>query len=186
VRDATILFDTAVDPNNGDLYLVWQDARFSGVDEIAFSMSTNHGETWSAPVHINKTPRNDNLLRQQAIIPSIEVGPRGKLVVTYYDYRFDTDDGRESTDYFAIFCAPLASNCRKEGNWDNELRLTQRSFNMLNAPIARGYFLGDYMGLDSALAKVFPAFGMAEGDNLTSIFTRAIRSDGGGAAITAE
>jgi hypothetical protein len=36
VRDASILFDVAVDSQNGNLYLVWQDVRFHGIDEVAF------------------------------------------------------------------------------------------------------------------------------------------------------
>ena len=107
VRDASILFDVAVDRRNGNLYLVWQDVRFSGVDEVAFAMSTDGGNRWSAPVKINKTPRNRNELREQVILPSVEVAANGKLVVTYYDFRFDRDDGREATDYWAVFCDPV-------------------------------------------------------------------------------
>jgi hypothetical protein len=184
VRDGSILFDVAVDPSNGNLYLAWQDVRFAGVDQIAFSMSSNGGQTWSDPVRISKTPRNRNILREQAIIPSIEVGPAGKLVVTYYDYRFDRDDGRESTDYWAVICDTRKLDCRNSSNWGIELRLTEKSFNILHAPVARGYFLGDYMGLDTARTKVFPAFGIADGNDLTDIFTRPIRF-GAGSAITA-
>ena len=104
VRDASILFDVAVDRRNGNLYLVWQDVRFNGVDEVAFSMSTDGGNTWSSPVKINKTPPNANPLRQQVFVPSIEVAANGELVVTYYDFRFDTDDGRERADHLAVFC----------------------------------------------------------------------------------
>jgi hypothetical protein len=38
VRDGNILFDVAVDHGNGNLYLVWQDGRFNGLDVVAFSM----------------------------------------------------------------------------------------------------------------------------------------------------
>jgi hypothetical protein len=184
VRDGSILFDTAVDPENGNLYLVWQDVRFSGVDEVAFSISTNGGGSWSDPVRINKTPRSRNILRQQAIIPSIAVGPGGKLIVTYYDYRFDKDNGKESTDYWAVICDSRKLDCRKPSNWGIELRLTPESFNMLHAPVARGYFLGDYMGLVDARSKVLPAFGIADGENLTDIFTRVIRF-GSASAVSA-
>ena len=174
VRDASILFDTAVDPKNGNIYLVWQDVRFNGVDEVAFSMSTNGGQSWSTPVKINKTPPNANPLRQQVFVPSIEVGKGGELVVTYYDFRFDTDDDRERADHWAVFCDPDEDNCRNPQNWGGERRLTIRSFDMLNAPEANGLFLGDYMGLVAAGNKVFPAFGIADGEDLTSIFTRPI------------
>jgi hypothetical protein len=178
VRDASILFDVAVDRRNGNLYLVWQDVRFHGVGEVAFSMSTNGGNAWSAPIRINKTPRSRNELRQQAFVPSIEVGPDGKLIVTYYDFRFDGDNDHEATDYWAVICDPSSVNCRMESNWGIELRLTQDSFDMLKAPIAGGYFLGDYMGLVAARNRVFPAFGIATGEDRTSIFTRPIRLGG--------
>ena len=174
VRDASILFDTAVDPHTGNLYLVWQDVRFSGVDEIAFAMSTDGGRNWSQPVRINRTPNNANKLREQAIVPSIEVGPGGALVVTYYDFRFDKLDESEATDHWAIFCDARTVNCRQRTNWRGEKRLTPKSFNMLNAPVAGGYFLGDYMGLARSGREVFPAFGIAHGPNRTSIFTRPI------------
>jgi hypothetical protein len=45
VRDAGILFDPAVDPRSGALYVVWQDVRFRGVEEVAFSQSTDGGRS---------------------------------------------------------------------------------------------------------------------------------------------
>jgi hypothetical protein len=184
VRDASILFDVAVNPNNGNLYLVWQDVRFSGVDEVAFSMSTDGGSSWSAPIRINKTPHNSNVLREQVFVPSIEVGPGGKLVTTYYDFRFDKDDGREAADHWAVLCDPSVVDCRKASSWGVELRLTTRSFDLLKAPVARGYFLGDYMGLVTAAKRVLPVFGITDGEDRTSIFTRPIGL--GGAGLLAE
>src|SRR5262249_3562251 len=58
VRDGEPVFSVAVDPNSGNLYAAWTDGRFSGFthDDIAFSMSTNGGLTWSAPIKVNQTP----------------------------------------------------------------------------------------------------------------------------------
>jgi hypothetical protein len=179
VRDGSILFDVAVDRRNGNLYLVWQDIRFSGVDEVAFAMSTDGGNRWSAPVRINKTPPNRNELREQAFVPSVEVAANGKLVVTYYDFRFDRDDGREATDYWAVFCDPDRENCRQPASWGDEARLTNRSFNMLDAPIAGGYFLGDYMGLVAANNVVHPVFAEAVRSDVTDLKTRRLNVGGG-------
>jgi hypothetical protein len=183
VRDANILFDVAVDRQNGNQYLVWQDGRFAGIDQVAFSMSTDDGDTWSAPVKINMTPDSVNPLRNQAFIPSVEVGANHEIVVTYYDFRFDTDNGKESTDYFAVFCTPnRATNCALRGNWGDgiakrkDIRITDRSFDMLDAPVARGHFLGDYMGIARKGQVVMPAFGIADSLNHTSINTKPIRS----------
>ena len=174
VRDAAILYSVAVNRRNGALYIAWQDARFHGFDEIAFSQSTDNGATWSTPVRINQTPPNANPLRQQAFIPAIEVGPRGEIVVTYYDFRHDVSDGKEATDYWAVFCDPNAAPCTNSASWGGELRLSDASFDMLNAPLAGGHFLGDYMGLKRAGNTVYPVFGMATGVNRTDIFTRRI------------
>ena len=45
---------------------------------------------------------------------------------------------------------------------------------MLDAPVAGGHFLGDCMGLERAGNAVLPAFGIADGENTTSIYTRKI------------
>jgi len=175
VRDASILYDVAVNPRTGALYLVWQDTGFaSGVNDVAFSTSNDGGLTWSTPVRIDKTPVNANPLRQQAFIPAIAVGPRGVLVVAYYDFRNDISNGQEATDYWALFCDSRAGDCTKPANWGGEKRLTKASFDMLNAPEAGGHFLGDYMTLKRAGDAVYPVFGLATGKNQTDIFTRKI------------
>lgn len=175
VRDANILYDVAVDRRNGNLYLVWQDARFNGVDQVAFSMSADGGSSWSTPVRIARTPANANALRTQSFVPSIEVGRNGMLVVTYYDFRRDISNGKEATDYWSISCNIRAgADCTRSAGWGNEFRLTANSFNMLDAPIARGHFLGDYMGLVRQGPVVRPVFGIAVAPNKTDVVTRII------------
>ena len=171
VRDAAILFDVAVDRTSGRLYLVWQDTRFRGIDQVAFSQSSDNGATWSTPVRIDRTPANRNILRQQAFIPSIEVGAGGVLIVTYYNFQNDTSAKGEVTDYWSVSCS---AGCTSRANWGDVLRLTRRSFDMLDAPIAGGHFLGDYMGLVTAGRVVHPVFGIATGPDLTTEFTRRI------------
>jgi hypothetical protein len=175
VRDAGILFDTAIDPNNGTLYLVWQDSRFSGglFDETAFSMSRDSGRTWTAPVKINQTPARANPFRQAAFLPTVAVNADGVLAVTYYDFRRDNNSG-ELADQFALFCNPTASNCAIADSWDGERRLTIDAFDIRDAPDAGGFFLGDYMGSESETRAVHPAFGIADGPGEASIFTRRL------------
>jgi hypothetical protein len=188
LRDASILYSVAVNPVTGAIYLAWQDDRFlpatcsgapnGNIDGIAFSESDNGGATWSPPVMINKTPANaTNPCRQQAFIPAVVASGDGKtVVVTYYDFRNDTNTpaGFEGTDYFAVFCS-TATDCTKAASWGNEQRLTTASFNILNAPVARGHFLGDYMGLAaSGPTTVYPLFGVATAPNVTDEYTREI------------
>jgi hypothetical protein len=189
VRDASILYSVAVNPVTGAIYLAWQDDRFSTatcttpsgsipIDGIVFSESDDGGTTWSTPVMINKTPANaTNPCRQQAFIPAVVAAGDGKtIVVTYYDFRNDTNTpaGFEGTDYFALFCS-TSTPCTNPANWGDERQLTTASFNILNAPVAGGHFLGDYMGLAaSGLTSVYPVFGVATGPNVTADFTRRI------------
>jgi hypothetical protein len=189
LRDASILFAVSANPVSGALYLTWQDDRFTAttcttptgtipIDGIAFSQSTDGGAHWSAPIMINQTPPNAaNPCRQQAFIPAVVATGDGKtVVVTYYDFRKDTNKpaGFEGTDYFAVFCS-TATDCSSAANWGKEQRLTTSSFNILDAPVARGHFLGDYMGLAaSGPTTVYPVFGIATAPNVTVEYTRSI------------
>jgi hypothetical protein len=192
VRDAAILYSVAVNKRTGALYIVWQDSRFTTatcttpgagtipVDSIAFSQSLDGGVTWSTPIQVNQTPINANACRQQAFIPTIAVANDGRhLAVTYYDFRNDTNTpaGNEATDYFAAEC-DVGSDCSKAKSWGGEVRMTDVSFNILNAPFAEGLFLGDYMGLSGLESSSFvPIFGIATAPNLTADFTRRIRTE---------
>jgi hypothetical protein len=171
IRDGALLFDVAVDSDSGDLYAVWQDARFSGFqfDEVAFSMSADGGLTWSAPTKVNRTPVNTtNPLRQQAFLPSVAVTADGTVVVTYYDFRNDGSVG-ELADHFAVHChAP----CPGGSSFDSEVRVTDTSFDILNAPVARGLFLGDYVGLAASGSDALAVFTMPQGSDKSSVFFR--------------
>lgn len=116
---------------------------------MAFSQSLDGGSTWSAAVQINLTPDQVNLLRQQAFVPQVKVAGDGTVVVTHYDFRFgNSASSAELTDYWAVFCKPASPDaCASRSGWGSERRLTDASFDLLNAPVARGHFLGDYMGL---------------------------------------
>jgi hypothetical protein len=188
LRDASILYSISVNPVSGAIYLAWQDDRFTAttcttptgtipIDGIAFTQSLNGGVTWSTPIMINQTPANKtNPCRQQAFVPAIvATGDGAAVVVTYYDFRNDTDtNGVEGTDYFAVICK-TANDCSKAGSWGDEQRLTTATFNILDAPVARGHFLGDYMGLAAGgPTTVYPVFGIATGSNVTAEFTRKI------------
>ncbi len=188
LRDASILYAVSVNPVSGAIYLAWQDDRFSGattcttptgtipIDGIVFSQSLDGGATWSAPIMINQTPTNaTNPCRQQAFIPAVvATGDGNAIVVTYYDFRNDTNTpaGFEGTDYFAVICN-TGTDCSNAANWGDEQRLTTASFNILDAPVADGHFLGDYMGLAaSGTTTVVPVFGTATAPNTTVEYTR--------------
>ena len=170
VRDAAFLFDVAVDPVSGALYAVWQDARFTGFDQVAFSQSTDGGFTWSSPVRVNGTPANgDNPLRQQAFLPSVAVA-NGVVGVSYYDFRNDDGSG-ELADHWLIHCH---EGCTSTANWGDEVRLTDASFDISQAPVARGFFLGDYVGLASDGTNFLAFFQQSSAADKASGFFRRV------------
>ena len=91
-------------------------AAFRGVDEVAFSQSTDGGETWSEPVRVDRTPHSTNPLRQQAFVPSIAVTGDGSLVVTYYVLRLDRNGPFEATDHWALICR-AGRDCSRRWSW---------------------------------------------------------------------
>jgi hypothetical protein len=146
--------EVAVDPNSGNLYATWQDTRFSGVDEIAFTMSTDGGLSWADPIKVNQTPRSADEANEQAWVPAVHVAADGTIAVGYYDFRNNTSDPGAPTDYWIVHCHPSeTATCSDEGDWGGEARVTEASFDIEQAPFARGplgFFLGEYEGLTSA------------------------------------
>jgi hypothetical protein len=169
-RTADVIPEVAVDPNNGNLYVVWQDARFSAataggfadpiqlIDEIAFSMSTNGGLTWSTPIKINQTPTTEPLGDRQAFIPMVRVNDDGVVAVSYYDFRNNTDtDDIAGTDQFVVHCH---ASCADPASWTpgNEVRVSTAPFDLRELPNAGGFFPGDYVGFGTDGEDFLPFF----------------------------
>jgi hypothetical protein len=142
VRTGDIIPEVAVDPRTGNLYAVWQDGRWgNGVHaHIAFSQSTDGGLTWSAPTKIDAAPAGVD-----AFTPSVAVASDGTVGVAYYDFRNNTAAPGLPTDYWFTSCS---SSCTSSTSWQETH--VNGSFDMENAPVARGYFLGDYEGIATA------------------------------------
>jgi hypothetical protein len=138
IRDGSILAQMAAGPA-GELYVVWQDARFTGgqIDAIALSKSVDGGLTWSAPVRIS------TVATAQAFTPQVHVAGDGTVGVSYFDLRGDTPDAgaTTSTDYWLL-------RSRDGGATWSEARIAG-PFDLQRAPNSRGLFIGDYHGLAS-------------------------------------
>jgi hypothetical protein len=150
VRDAQQLPDVAVDRSSGDLYYVWQDTRFSddGLVGVVISKSEDGGSTWSDPVAVNTVPE------VQAFLPVVAVNEDGTVGVLFYDFRDDVlGDAELSTDVFLKRYDPDLSLV-------DETRLTLNSFDLRQSVITgpRGYFPGDYVGLDTSGPDFVAAF----------------------------
>jgi BNR repeat-like domain len=154
-RTGDIIPDVAVDAGTGAMYVVWQDGRFTGRAAIALSRSTDGGRTWSTPIKVNQTPLLGNL-NDQAFTPSVHVAADGTVGVSYYDFRFNAAGGGTDTDHFLVHCHAA---CTSAASWvGSETRVTPASFDSRRAPVARGFFLGDYVGLDNIGNRFTPFF----------------------------
>jgi hypothetical protein len=177
IRSGDFIPEVAVNASNGNLYAVWMDARFSffttgafRYDSIAYSQSTNGGATWSSPIQVNLTPNSEPINDRQAFTPSVDVGADGTLTVTYYDLRDNTPDpGTLLARHFASHCHPASENCAAAASWDEETAIGP-AFNIREAAFARGYFLGDYMGLANDGNEFLSGFGATLGGGPSSIF----------------
>ena len=185
-RTGDINPEAIVDPTTGASYVVWQDNRFGPQSSIAFSESRDGGLTWSTPIRVNQTadadpgePAGNN----QAFTPMVQVLNDGTVAVSYYDFRNNTDDDGATTptDAFVVNCNPGDNDdndCDDARDWGDEIRVTDASFDSRKAPVARGFFLGDYEGLGSSGDAVFPFFAMPHGRDPASIFVRKLEPSG--------
>ncbi len=147
----------AIDSTTGTLYVVWQDSRFNGgqYDELAISWSTDGGAQWSLPVRVN-APTG-----RPAFSPSVEVTSTGLVGVSYYDFRnVDSDSSALPTDYW------LATSTNGGIHFSGEVHIAG-PFDMLTAPDADGYFVGDYQGLASIGSRFLPLFVQANSGDPT-------------------
>jgi len=79
-----------------------------------------------------------------AFNPSVRVNSAGTVAVTYYDFR-DLAAGNTTTlptNYWQT------TSTNGGASFGSELKLSG-PFDMMTAPVAGGFFLGDYSGLDA-------------------------------------
>jgi hypothetical protein len=145
IRAEDYLPDIAIDPNNGDIYVVWSDGLGTPINKVVMSRSTDGGRHFSAPKVVSTGGPN-----VQAYNHSVEVTEDGTLALTYYDDRHNVlDDGIATTEVW------LRHSTDGGDTWEPE-QLLHGPFDHYTAPISyfapgvpRGLFLGDYMGLET-------------------------------------
>jgi hypothetical protein len=129
---------------------------------------TNGGRSWSRPKRVSSNNST------QAFTASVDVNGRGQLGVTYYDFTFDTVGSIPlETDYWATRSADGGRT------FTARERITPHSFDMRSAPVAGGYFVGDYEGLASVNRPFKPLFVQAN-DGSAANPTDVFSTTGGG------
>jgi hypothetical protein len=77
----------------------------------------------------------------------------GTVGVTYYDFRNNTAAPGLPTDYWLVHCH---ASCTNAANW-SETHVAG-PFDEEQAPVAQGFFVGDYEGLASIGNDFLPLF----------------------------
>jgi len=172
LRTGEGLPSAAIDPATGQLYVTWTDSRFNGgkFNQVVISTSTDGGTTWSAPAVVSTSTS------LPSFTPTVAVNSGGTVGVTFYDLR-NLAPGNTTTlptDYW------LKTSTDHGATFPSETHVAG-SFDMLAAPRAGGFFLGDYEGLATAGAVFHPlfiatncaAFNPGCAANRTDVFTGA-------------
>jgi hypothetical protein len=151
LRTGAGLAAVAIDSSSGQVYVVWEDARFTGgaVNQVVISTSTDRGNSWQAPALVSATtPAN-----RAAFTPEVSVNSTGVVGVSYYDLR---DLSNTNTTTLPIIL--LAKTSTDHGaTFGADVQLAG-PFNDLVAPNAGGFMLGDYSGLAAAGTAFHPFF----------------------------
>jgi len=137
----------AIDPATGNVFVVWQDQRFTpGVDQVVLSSSANGRTGWSFPRRISDGPAN-----AFNFTPVVAVNDLGQVAVAYYSMRNDPSGAGNLVDEYLAVGGPRGhpfSRGRRQsfGSWD-----------IRAAAVADGqFFLGDYQGLAAAGHNFMP------------------------------
>ena len=140
------LEEVAIDPSSGKLYVVYESSskyqkqlkQSSGAwdDEILLVTSDSGGATWTVPSVIHQLANG-----MPTFTPTVALNG-GRVAVTYYDSR-NLQPGQTAnwpTDYWVEYSTDGGAS------FGNEQHIAG-SFDLATAPVARGFFLGDYEGL---------------------------------------
>ena len=142
------LEEVAIDPISGKLYVVYESStnyqkqlkqsRGAWDDEILLVTSSDKGASWTAPLVVHHLTSG-----LPTFTPTIAVNG-GRVAVTYYDTR---NLGATQTDHLPTNYWVRYSTDGGATFPDSSEQPIGATFDSMTAPIARGFFLGDYEGL---------------------------------------
>jgi hypothetical protein len=152
LRTAEELPSVAIDPRasgGGRLYVVWEDSRFTGgaFNQVVISTSSDAGRTWSSPAVVS------TVTGKPAFTPTVAVNSAGSVAVTYYDLRNLAANNKDTlpTDLW------LKTSPAGGGQFGADTHIAG-SFDLLAAPFAGGFFLGDYEAMGVNGTSFLPFF----------------------------
>jgi hypothetical protein len=149
IRAGDYIPDVAVDHSTGAIYMVFADGISTGFDHVKLTKSTDGGKNWSTPIDVTQTPTSTHSFNG-----TVEVTADGTVGVMYYDFRNnDTAVPGLPTDVW------LTTSNDGGATWAEQH--LYGPFNMENAPVARGWFLGDYQGMAAAGNDLITFFSVA-------------------------
>jgi hypothetical protein len=146
IRTGSFLPSAAADRTTGNLFVVYQ-TLLSGNPKIAFTKSTDSGNSWSTPIAVSDNPTGSGVFN-----PAINVSPDGQRVTAiFYDHR----NNPGSTTLVDLY---LAQSFDGGATWQPNIRLTSVSTDASLAPLtSQGYMLGDYLGVAQTTSVNVPA-----------------------------
>ena len=151
IRDGSILPSMTVDRKTGDLYLVWADSRWTGVDQTTISYSRDKGVTWSPPMRVSDGPGN-----APTFTAAVAVNGKGEVGVSYTSLENDPTRTFGIDQYFSV--------SRDRGvSFETRQRVSPVTSDIRWAAWAREFFLGDYTAIAAGsdkfhMAWIFPLF----------------------------
>lgn len=140
------LEEVAMDPTSGKIYVVWESStnflkqlkQSSGAwdDEILLTTSSDAGQNWTTPTVVHTLASG-----LPTYTPTVAIND-GTVAVTYYDTRHLSagQTANLPTDYWVSYSTDGGAT------FGNEQHVAG-PFDQKTAPVARGFFLGDYEGL---------------------------------------
>jgi hypothetical protein len=141
LRVGDYLPDITVDRGSGDIYVTWTDPMGGSTQKVVLSRSIDNGKTWSRPVMVSHHPAAHSFNHAVAVAQN-----DGDVAVLYMDIARNVAGGADGipTDVYLRH-----AERRSDGSLDWQAPVLLDSFDFAKAPVARGLFVGDYMGLEA-------------------------------------
>lgn len=149
VRAGDYIPDIAVDRSSGAIYVTWSDGLGTAANNVVIATSSDGGRHWTGPTVVDRAPG------PHAFNHAVTVTDDGTVGVLYYDFRNNTPAPGLPTDVW------LTQSADGGATWEEQH--VSGPFDMERAPVARGWFLGDYVGLEPIGDDLMAFFGTTVG-----------------------